>query len=982
MKLKDELQLLRAAAHSYDAVENHNDCLALIQRGSPYDLAFFTELSDARWLPSLQATGVFANVPTTFTRGEVTYYARHVALFGLANLAQTAAADVVVILESLDIPENPQVHDQIMRIISAINDLSLAPRLVLVLTRLFEIRSNSEWLWLDDILVKWLNGDARGPCFDVVTAFLRSIATDTREHAGGQVWQVAELDRKIISRLAEAEPANTARLLFDVLRMRASTERTKREGSRDAGSSIEENDLDFDSPSTYWLEQFGAASIGSHDFESTLAQRLYKIGRTIYEAKREATIDEFDQMLRSDRWHLFRRMRWQLYADFPGLSLAFARHDALERIPHLGELSHGYELALMLEIHATFHGSAFLNQEEVQTFADAIFASPTEQDTSAEATARRARFQRRQLYPIRELLTGDALQKFRQVSADTPPLIPENYKPFSSWGEARAIEHVSPVTRDDLAKMTDPELWTFLNNWIPSRASWDRSKWWVEENVGALGIRFAELLESQPSRFRAEDAWWRNIRRPEILHKPLDRATERLEKIAANKDIALPTAAEWSNWFGLAKWITNRRSAAALEKQDAESSPSSDWNWPGIVVVKFLRAALRIEDSGSFHADIAELLRRLVQDPDPTLTKKDKPRVSDWLTTGINSVRGTAVEGLLDLASAQKRDTRIGHAESWIFEFISARLLLADESPAVFAVLGAHLRLAIHLFQEQLKSEAQLLLPANRLDYRDSLLMAHVLYDGPMAAIVDTLPELPSAALECLARVAEQHEQQRQFGSNLGTHLSFYYWNEVFPDQRTADSVIDRFFAVAKAQVRANTIGQIARIFAQSPRVMEHARLYRRTMNLWDRRFSHIEAAIDADRSTPSEFYEELTEFLRWLDCECFDLDWRFDRTLKAIQRMEKPPRSYTLIETLNRLASTPETLDKTIIILHAAISRPSGEIMWGYQEEKLKPLLEKGLASRNADTVRLSEETQERLLREGFLEFLNMTARPGAVVS
>jgi hypothetical protein len=979
MKLKEELQLLRGAARSYETVENPNDCIALIQRGTPYDRAFFSELYDSRWLPFLQTAGVFRNLPTTVKRGEVTYYARHEPLVGLANLAPTAPADVVAVLESLEIPENPQAHDQIMRIIRGIDDLSLAPRLVGVLRRLFQSRSNSEWLWFDEILSKWLKADVRMPCFDALAAFLQTVASDTREHAAGQVWQVAELDRKIISRLAETEPTKVANLLFDTLRTWAATDRMKR-SSRSEVTPDDQDDPDLDNPLTYWLEQFGAGSIGSHDFEGTLAQRLYKIGRMIYETNEGAMIDEFDQMLRSDRWHLFRRMRWQLYADFPRLTLAFARRDILERIPLLGRIWHGYELALMLEIHATFYGSAFLSEQEVQTFANAIFAAPTEQDTSAEASARRVRFQRKQLYPIRELLAGETLRKFNELSQGNPPLMPQNYKPFSSGGEARAIEHVSPIKSSDLAKMTDPELWTFLNNWVPSRTRWDRTKWWIEEDIGALGTQFAELIESDPSRFRAESAWWRNIRRPEILNKPLDRAAERLQKIAAKKDTPRPTASEWNNLFGITNWIANRRSAAALEKQNAESSISSQWNWPGIVAVKFLRAALQVDNSENFRSEIAKLLRKLVEDPDPLLTDADRPSVGDWLTTGINSVRGTAVEGLLDLALVQKRDTKSGRPESWIFEFISDRLRLADESPAVFAIVGAHLRLAVHLFQEQLKAEPELLLPVGRQDHRDSFLIAHVLYDGPMLAIIETLPDLANAALECLEQIGEQRDRQREFGSNLGTHLGFYYWNAAFRDQTIADSILDRFFEVAKPQVRANTIGQIARIFMPSEPTRENPELYRRTMNLWDRRFSQIETAIDDRRRSPSEFYEELTAFVTWLDCESFDLDWRFDRTLKAIRRLDKPPRSYTLIETLNRLASNPELLDKTIIILHAAISKRTDEIIWGYRDEKLKPLLEKGLASRNADTVRLTEETQEQLLREGFLEYLNITGERNSI--
>src|SRR5215831_16925732 len=250
MKLKQELQFLRAAAHSYETVQNPNDCVALIKRGTPYDLAFFSELSDSRWLPVLQTARVFRNMPTTVTRGEATYYARHVPLIGLANLAPSAPTEVVAILESLEIPDNPQVHDQIMRVIRGIDDLSLAPRLVEVFRRLFQSRSNSEWLWFDEILSKWLKADARMPCFDALGAFLQTVANDTREHAGGQVWQVAELDRKIISRLSETEPTKVAHLLFDTLRTWAATERTKR-SSRGEVSPEDQNDPDFDNPLTY-----------------------------------------------------------------------------------------------------------------------------------------------------------------------------------------------------------------------------------------------------------------------------------------------------------------------------------------------------------------------------------------------------------------------------------------------------------------------------------------------------------------------------------------------------------------------------------------------------------------------------------------------------------------------------------------------------------------------------------------------------------
>ena len=137
-------------------------------------------------------------------------------LVGLAKLAPTAPGEVAEILQHVEIPENPQIYDQIMRIIAAMDDLSLAPNLVSVLARIFEKGWNFELLWLDDILVKWLDRGAQKACFDALAAFLNTLARNIGEHPSYQTWQLDELDRKVISRLGDSEPSGVARLLFDM----------------------------------------------------------------------------------------------------------------------------------------------------------------------------------------------------------------------------------------------------------------------------------------------------------------------------------------------------------------------------------------------------------------------------------------------------------------------------------------------------------------------------------------------------------------------------------------------------------------------------------------------------------------------------------------------------------------------------------------------------------------------------------------------
>ena len=586
MKLRNELQLLRTAARSFDAIDRRNDCIELVRSGNPYDLMFFSELLDPRWLPLLRRAGMFEKLPRTVVRGDRKFFARAVPLIGLATLAPIAPAEVVDVLESLNIPDNPQVHDQIMRVIRGIGDLSLTPRLVPILQRLFESRSPSEWLWLDDILRKWLDGEAYQACFDALAVFLRTVGSDTREHGTRQIWQVGELDRNIMLPLSEREPARVASLLFDVLQGWANAERAKLEAPPRTKHSV---DPDSDYPRSYWLEEFGKASIGSHDFESTVAQRLYQIGRTIYKKSDPSEIDQLDDLLRSDRWHLFHRMRWQWYADFPTQTLRFARRDVLERIPQLNQLStiHPLEFAALLEMHATENGDAFLTPGEVCQFADSVFSGPLDENGDLDINYRE-RFFRLQLHPIRILLLGDTLRRYNELSIpDEVP--PDVYKPFSSTGGggAKVIEHVSPVDEKRLAELSDRDLWDFLNTWEPAERPFTGDRWWVEEHASALGNEFAKLVEADPIRFRVETEWWRNIKRPEVLSKLMERATNTLDQNPeARIDEMTP---EWQTRFGVAAWITEQ----ATTEVKGELDTARVWSWPKILVVKFLRAAIR-----------------------------------------------------------------------------------------------------------------------------------------------------------------------------------------------------------------------------------------------------------------------------------------------------------------------------------------------------------------------------------------------------
>ena len=59
--------------------------------------------------------------------------------------------------------------------------------------------------------------------------------------------------------------------------------------------------------------------------------------------------------------------------------------------------------------------------------------------------------------------------------------------------------------------------------------------------------------------------------------------------------------------------------------------------------------------------------------------------------------------------------------------------------------------------------------------------------------------------------------------------------------------------------------------------------------------------------------------------------------------------------------------------VFHHLLGKPSEELRWSYQTAGVTTLLERGFASANPATRRLTLEAQERLLRRGLFEYLDV---------
>src|SRR5437763_8678412 len=93
-----------------------------------------------------------------------------------------------------------------------------------------------------------------------------------------------------------------------------------------------ESPSEDDFSSTLWLEDFHTNLGYAHEKETILALRTYAVCQALIKKDSGANALWVDVVLRRQRWALFRRLRWQVYCDFPEYYLQQARHDVLQKI--------------------------------------------------------------------------------------------------------------------------------------------------------------------------------------------------------------------------------------------------------------------------------------------------------------------------------------------------------------------------------------------------------------------------------------------------------------------------------------------------------------------------------------------------------------------------------------------------------------------------------------------------------------------------
>ena len=352
-------------------------------------------------------------------------------------------------------------------------------------------------------------------------------------------WEYRQILENGIRPLCEKEPCQIARILIDatasMIRLSKHQEELDKEGDEDS--------------SEFWCRRLNRPPWDLLDTKEMLVHTLTFACEKVYKKSPES-IEVLDQILRNQRWKVFKRLRQHLYALNPNEQTLPWIHEFILEHKDYAKWEHHYEFQLMIRKACDHFGVSLLSEEERMAIFEAILSGPPGGERSPEEFQQRQRyFHRMQLQPFARLLTGEYQNYFQELedASDEDPPNDEDYSPVGQV-EGGTVSYRSPRSPEDLTRLDDEKLLTYINDWQEEHS--DENDWLVRINIGALADAFKTVFKDTIISDEKRLTFWLEnrdrIERP-VYFKAIVQAIQEHVKEQHYKGLDL--------WFEFCEWV-------------------------------------------------------------------------------------------------------------------------------------------------------------------------------------------------------------------------------------------------------------------------------------------------------------------------------------------------------------------------------------------------------------------------------------------
>ena len=953
--------------------------LALVKKETDRQY-FFSRLKNPRWIQPLFERDCFKSPPDIryLPDGHV-QYPFWPELQYLKNVCKDAPEEVIQLLLQLPAIDNPRVYDSILDIALELDgeqSVQLKPKML----EYAELEHQFLHYRYIELLAHWISENQNEAAFELANILVQFVPDprtqekekQRRENSEDLIRSMMtlltpaprfndnyqEILNEGVRPLAEKQPYQVACMLIDAT---ASMIRFgKYQDELESGAS-------YDSSETS-CPRLNKQSRDYPDSGETLVYTLTYACEKVYEQS-PALVVALDDVLRNQRWNVFKRLRQHLYALHPGeQTKPWIRELILTHNDYTKWKEHPYEFQRMIRLACEHFGKELLTEDERTQIFDTILHGFSkeyyrewmgEKFTETGFEQLKCHFHRLQFRPFASVLFGEYADYFQELKNDetAEEIEDESYSSISK-SEGGRITSRSPKSPDELSKLSDQELLDYINEWQDEHR--DKDNWLMEISISALAGAFQSVFTKSiiPDDNRLN--FWIAKNRGQIKRPIYVRSMIQAMHIQVKEG----NREQLNQWLDFCKWVISHsdddQEENIIRSETFQENPS--WRYSRRAVITFVEDCLK-EDINvpiSTRKRLAEILEMLCTQFDWVLNQELNQ--DDPLTKAINCTRGLALENLVNFGLwVRKYDDKTEISE--ITTILKKRFSSEAEYPLTipeYAILGMRYEQFFGLNEAWAVDHKSDFFSKNNISAWVASFGNFLRYSRPYKKIFDIVRDDFEFALEHLDRLKEQKQSGRELTNILGEHLFIYYFWNVYP-LTGEGSLLECFYQKSDGERQhwATLFGYVGRLLRNTHELDE---------GLKDRINDFFEWRLEFEEPT------EFREFTFWLEAKCLEAEWRLDAYSKILDAgPERHQRTMIGYDVKALHAMLPEHPAR-VVECFAKLTDSTDNIEAIYIHTDLaKAILRAGFNCGDESVQENARQARENLLQNGQFSFLDL---------
>ncbi len=510
-----------------------------------------------------------------------------------------------------------------------------------------------------------------------------------------------------------------------------------------------------------------------------------------------------------------------------------------------------------------YSGLAGETQSEILGLIDAGLRASGSPAASADLERLNRYWQRDRLHLIQAHLPPDWQVRHQALVSD----LGDPGDPGDA-GEGVWVGPTSPLSATELSPMPVENIIARLGEWQPDGGIISPSREGLAREVERVAAERSVEFSSEASAFIGSDATY------------VRAVISGLKTATANGQVV-----DWSETLVLCAWVV-ARDRDIPGRDEGQRGEDPHWGWTRKAIASLLAAGFRNNALPfDLRATAWHVLEPITDDPDP----HDDADMGDRYTAAINSVRGTALETVLEYAAWCRRNLdRADTGQEFTLDRVSeARDVLSrhlneseDTSLAVRAVYGIWFPRLYVLDRDWATGNQRRIFPLEpeAEDLFRAAWSAYINYSAAYDDLFRTLSQEYGRAVETVGTWPENRPPRPDEG--LAKHLVVLHarGQTVAADSRRLH---EGFWANAPDPLRARAVFCAGRMLGAGP-VSQDA--LERLLALWEGRAAEIQAG------DPGEHSHELAAFGSWFSSGRFDAAWSLEQLAAVMKLLARVP--------------------------------------------------------------------------------------------